>query len=230
MEDPQRRGRRRGRGGGRGRPGRRGRRGSRGRQGRRGRGRPGRRGRRGRGGGGVADRDDVVPGEGEEEEGVVADLEAGLEEDEGIEVVGGEDVGIHAADVEALVIGEEEGIQEAGDVVQGDEESKGGVMGRENVEDELSMTLPDLCAANASLWIECRAMLSAVDGNRSILKGKCAAAVGCNRFEDPRINAVEHNASTPRVGNAAMVVQYRLIHLADTRPIQGEIKWDIGKF
>ena len=177
--------------------------------------------------GGVADRgdvEDVVPGEGEEEEGVVADLEAGLEEDEGIEVVDGEDVGIHDADVAALVIGEEEGVQEA------DEEGKGGVMERGNVEDGLLMTLTDLCAANASLWIECRAMQSAVDGNRSILKGKCAAAVGCNRFEDPRINAVEHNASTPRVGNAAMVVQYRLNHLADTRPIQDEIKWDIGKF
>ena len=166
--------------------------------------------------GGVADRDDVgdvVPGEGEEEN-LVADLEAGLEEDEGIEVGGGEDVGIHDAGVAALVIGEEEGIQEAGDVVQGDE-GKGDVMERENVEDELSMTLTDLCAANASSWIECRAMLSAVDGNRSILKDRCAAAVGCNRSEDPQINAVEHNASTPRVGNAAMVAQYRLIRLAD---------------
>lgn len=156
----------------------------------------------------VADLDDVgdvVPGEGEEEEEVVADLEAGLEEDDGIELGGGEDVGIHDAGVAALVIGEEEGIQEAGGVVQGDEEGKGDVV----------ETLTDICAASASLWIECRAMLSTVDGNRSILKDRCAAAVGCNRFEDPSINAVEHNALTPRVGNAAMVAQYRLIHLAD---------------
>ena len=133
-EDPQRRRRRKGRG----RPGRRRRRVTRRRRG------PRRV---------VEDRDDgsdVVPEElgGEREEVVVSDLETGLEEDEGIDVGGDEGVGTHDDGVAALVIGEGEGIQEAGDVVQGDEES---LEGGTNAEDEQSMTLPDICPANALL-------------------------------------------------------------------------------